>query len=279
MFPYYILKARVVAAIEEPCNGKGQVSIGAIEPYYFTGMSISNLELSSRDNNIDRKIAAFNQVRGRASLFSIIFGRPNVTFYIKAGKGEIEGRARQSDDGVDLAADFDDFDISNINWFKTHLGMDLIGKITGSFKLKAGRAGITTAEGKIDLGFENIKMPATELDIIGAKFPLPDLVFSKDKESRLTVQIAKGTATIDQLTLNGGDIELDIKGKIFLSKEISNCRLNLKGSFKLSDKFAETMPFLFVIEKQKQQDGSFPLLLTGRMASPTIKVGAFTLPL
>ena len=86
LFPYSVLKDRVASAIEEPFKGSVQVSIGEIEPYYFTGVSISNLEISSRVGDRLDKLIELQKIRGRASLFSLLFGNPDISFLIKAGK-------------------------------------------------------------------------------------------------------------------------------------------------------------------------------------------------
>ena len=116
-------------------------------------------------------------------------------------------------------------------------------------------------------------------NIGGAGIPLPETAITKGRDSRLKLTIDKGAVNVDEFRLAGGDLGLDLKGKVFLSTVLSNYRLNLTGSFAISDKLGQAIPFLFMAEKQKQADGSYPLTITGRLSEPAIKVGTFTLPL
>ena len=79
------------------------------------------------------------------------------------------------------------------------------------------------------------------------------------------------------MLISGGQGEL--KGKIFLSSRMANYRLNLRGQFSVSEKLNEAFPFLFIVDSQKKEDGSYPLSITGRISRPSIKIGTFTVPL
>ncbi|MFH1875122.1 MAG: type II secretion system protein GspN [Pseudomonadota bacterium] len=279
LFPYNVLKERVAAAIEEPFGGAVEVSIGEIEPYYFTGVDISNLAIASRTEQELLQMIKLDRVRGRAKLFSLLFGKPDFSFYIKAGKGEISGSVDQLEDGFDLEVDFDEFDVSHIKWLPANLGLQLSGQIDGGVDLRVDRLRPARTEGSIDISFINLKLADSILKIAGGGFEMPSLVLTEKRGSRLKLQISKGTALIDMFKFEGGDLELDMKGKAFLGNSLDNLRLNISGSFKVSEKLAKELPFLFIVQKQKQQDGSYPLSVSGRINSPAIKIGTFTVPL
>jgi len=279
MFPYEILKDRVASAIEEPLARQVEVSIGDIEPYYFTGLEISDMKLVGRTNGEARPLAEFGKVRVRAALFSLIFGNPRISFLIKSGKGEIAGSAKQTDEGFDIDVDLDDFDVGSVKWLESQSGIKLSGKLSGNVTLKIDRARPVRTAGKVDLSLDDFKLGQSQLTAGGANIPIPDMVITKGRGSRLKFTIDKGAVNIDEFKLSDGDLGLDLKGKLFLSTVLSNYRLNLTGSFRASDKLTEAFPLLFMVEKQKQADGSYPLTVTGRLSEPSIKVGTFTLPL
>ncbi len=279
MFPYEVLKERVAAAIEGPLGGTVEVSIGEIEPYYFTGVDVSDLEISARTEDELLQMIKLDRVLGRAQLFSLIFGKPDISFYVRAGDGEISGNLDQNEDGFDLEVDFDEFNISNISWLKTHLGLNLSGEIDGEVDMRIDRLRPARTEGSIDISFINLKLADSILKVAGGGFEVPGLVLSEKRDSRLKLQINKGTALVDMFKFSGGDLQLDMKGKAFLANSIQNLRLNISGSFNVSEKLAQELPFLFIVKKQKQQDGSYPLSISGRLSSPAIKIGTFTVPL
>ncbi len=279
MFPYDILKDRVAAAIEGPFDRSVEVSMEKIEPYYFTGVEINGLKLTHRADGDPKPVAELDRVRARASFFSLLFGSPRISFFIKAGKGELEGSARQSEEGFDIDMDMDDFDIATLKVIESLYGVKLSGLMSGNVDLKIDRARPVRTSGKIDISLDDFKLAASQLTAGGANIPIPDMVITKGRGSRLKMTIDKGAVSIDEFRLADGDLGLDIKGKIFLSTVVSNYRLNLSGSFRVSDKLEEAIPFLFMAERQKQQDGSYPLAVTGRIAEPAVKIGTFTLPL
>jgi type II secretion system protein N len=279
MFPYDILKDRVASAIEEPLGRAVEVSIGELRPYYFTGVSISNLSLTSRTAGESTPLAEFEKVRVRATLFSLLLGNPRVSFFIQSGKGEIAGSARQTEEGFDISVDLDNFDVGSIKWLESQVGLKLGGRLGGSVDLKIDRLRPVRTTGKIDLSFDDFKVAASQVTIGEVNIPIPDAVLTKGRGSRLKLSIDKGAVNVDEFRLADGDLQLDVKGKIFLSTVLSNYRLNLTGSFRVSDKLSEAFPLLFMAEKQKQPDGSYPLTVSGRLSEPSIKIGTFTLPL
>jgi type II secretion system protein N len=151
--------------------------------------------------------------------------------------------------------------------------------LDGEVNLLVDRLRANQTEGKIDVSFQNFNLKASDLKVAGTTMALPDMVFSQKKGSRMKLDITRGQATVDIFTFEGGDLELNLKGKIFLAASWQTYRLNLTGSFKMSEKLAEAFPFLFIIERQKQQDGSFPLAVSGRLTAPNIRIGTFSVPL
>jgi len=279
MFPYEMLKDRVASAIERPFGGTVEVSIGKMEPYYFTGFIITNLKLIDRSQEEPKPLVEIQRVRARASLFSLLLGNPSFTFLIRSQKGEIAGSARQIEEGFDLDVDVDGFDVGAIKWLESRFGIKLTGEVGGSVVLKVDRTRPARTTGKIDLSLDDFKIVSSQITLMGSNIPLPDLVITKGRGSRIKLVIDKGTVSVDEFRLAEGDFSFDLKGKVFLSTVLANYRLNLNGSFRVSDKLNEAVPILFMVEKQKQQDGSYPLSITGRVSEPSIKIGTFTVPL
>jgi len=278
VFPYNLLKGRVEAVIQEQLGRSIEVSIDKIEPYYFTGVSISKLSLSMFSNGGSRSIIELQKVRGRISFFSLIFGSPRVNFFAKSGKGKIEGSMKQTDVGFDIKLKLDNFDISSVKWFSSFVGLDISGFISGDIDLSVDRSRFVKSKGKVNIKFKNLKVNPSNITISDIAIPVPEIIFSKAQNSQLRVEIDRGTATINELKFSEGDLEMNMTGKVFMSSVISNYRLNLSGSFSVSEKLAKDIPYLIMVENQKQQDGSYPLSITGRISSPLIKIGTFTLP-
>lgn len=279
LFPYASLKDRISGLIERELGQGLEVSIDNLKPYWFTGVEVGGMYVGASGSERAAALVDFKKVRARASLFSLIFGRPHVSFYIEIGKGEIEGSFTQTDEVLSIDAGLDDVDIGNLKIIAARTGLNVSSKIDGQVSLRIDKQKFLRSTGRIQISPMDLQIAVSELKIGEMTMPLPDLVFSKGRESEIELKIEKGTINIDSFKLAGGDLTAALAGKIFLSTTFENYRLNLSGSFETSKKLADALPFLFIIEQQKQPNGSYPLSITGRLAKPSVKVGSFTIPL
>ncbi len=279
MFPYDAVKERVIGMIESGIGGDLEVNIDSLEPYWFSGVDLSGLTIAPPGGGKAKALIKVNRVRARAGIFSLIFKSPSVSFDVEMGDGEISGTVRQSEDTIAVESRLDDIDLSNLRFISVQTGLNLSSRIDGRVSLRVDRQNPIRSSGSVTLELMDLKIKASELKVAGAEMPLPELVFAKGRESRVKLDIGRGTVTFEDLKLTGGDLGLDIKGKLFLSSRAENYRFNLNGSFTVTEKLSEAFPFLFIVEQQKQEDGSYPLSVTGRLARPSIKIGTFTVPL
>jgi len=280
MFPYESLKERLVSGIERQLGGQIEVSAGEFEPYWITGFEIKKLAFNTRDDNGKAMNAiTLDKLRVRVALLSLIIGSPRVSYYMRAGKGEIEGAARQTAEGIEFDADFDDFDISAIGILSSRYGLKLSGILDGYVEMKIDRRRVARSSGTVELDLKNLKLGESNAQLGPMEMPVPPLIITKAKGSSIKMTVYKGAVLVDKLVFAGGDLGLDVNGKIFLSNTFPNSRFNLKGSFTASPALDKALPFLFIVEKEKKADGSYPFSVTGRISSPVIKVGNFTLPL
>ncbi|MFH0800580.1 MAG: type II secretion system protein GspN [Pseudomonadota bacterium] len=279
-FPYEVLKDRITGAIEQQLGGGVEVDMKDLKPYWFTGVDVSGLTIGAAGGGGKAApLVECKRVRARASFFSLLFGRPSVSFDIKIGKGEIFGSASQSDEVFSVDADLDGVDLGNFKFIPSSTGLSVSSKISGSVVLHVDRQNPANSTGSLSLSLPELKVAASEVKLGEMAVPLPDFVISNGRESRMKLDVGKGTITLENFKLSGGDLGVDLKGKVFLSTKLENYRFNLNGSFTVSKKLSDALPFLFIVEQQKQQDGSYPLSVTGRIVKPTIKVGTFTVPM
>lgn len=278
-FPYDVLKDRITSSVEKQIGAGLEIQIEGLKPYWFTGVDIRGAYITEPGRDKSSALVEFKRVIARASIFSLIFGRPNVSFDIEIGKGEISGSFRQTDEILDVRADIDDLDLGAVKIVFERLGLKLTSRIGGHVELKIDRQRAIRSSGKITLAPVDFRISQSEFKLNDLSLPLPDLVLSRGRESNIKLDIGKGAVTIESFKLAGEDLNLDLTGKIFLASTIDNCRLNLSGLFTLQKKLSDALPFLFIVEQQKQPDGSYPLTLTGRLAKPAMKIGAFTVPM
>ena len=279
VFPYDALKDRIFSAIEQQLGGGLSVSAKGFAPYWVTGADISGLSIEGSGPAGTVELLNLKRVRARASLLSLLVGGRRLSFHIETGKGVVEGNARVAEDQISFDAEIDNLDLGTLPFLTTITGLKFGSKISGNVQLQIDRAQPVRSSGEISLAIDDLHIAATELKFGDAPLPLPDLTIAKGRESQIKIAIGKGTATVESFRFANGDLPLDLKGKIFLSNKLDNYRLNLTGSFSASPKLSEAVPLLFIVDAQKQEDGSYPLSLSGRLGKPAIKVGTFTVPL
>lgn len=277
-FPYDILKDRITGMIEQQAGGL-EVSINKLEPYWLTGVEVEGFSIGEPGGDRSKALIECRRVRARASLFSLIFGNPHVSFDVELGEGEISGTVKQTEEALAIDAEMNDVDLGNLKLIGARTGLSIGSRIDGEVSLYIDRQRPLRSTGKVSLTLADMHIAASEVKLGEMTLPLPDLVISKGRESQIKLDVGKGTVSVENFKLAGGDLVLDLKGKIFLSTKLENYRFNLNGSFLPSKKLADALPFLFIIEQQKQEDGSYPITITGRLEKPSIKIGTFTVPL
>lgn len=280
MFPYDVLKDRAMSIAEARLGAGVEVDIKKLSPYWFSGVDIRGLTIRQRGAGSDViELLSLSRLYARASLISLIVGSPRVSFTAEIGDGEITGEISLADDVVAIDADFDDVNLASFKIIAARSGLMLSSRFDGELSLRIDSQKPIRSTGKVDLRLVDFKIASSELKISEAVLPLPDLILAKGRESQIKIEIGKGTISFDSVKLAGGDLGLDLKGKIFLSSKMENYRFNINGAFTVSQKLSDALPFLFIIEPQKQEDGSYPVAIAGRLERPSIKIGTFSVPL
>lgn len=279
MFPYDVVKERIETTIEQQIGGGVEVTIAEFEPYFFSGIEVHDVNVRSFSGSEEVPLLKIDRARARLAILPKLFGKTRVRFSITLGEGSIRGSAAQGAEFLDIDLDLSEVDLASVQLLASRLGLQIASRIDGTVELSIDRERPLRSTGKIDLVFDDLSLGASELKVAGAGIPIPAMVLAHGRESVLSSSLGKGALSFDTFKLSGGDLGLDVKGKIFLSNTVENYRLNLNGSFSASEKMNEALPFLFIVEKQRRPDGSYPITITGRAARPSIKVGTFTIPL
>jgi type II secretion system protein N len=277
--PYDVIKDRVLGMVEQQVGASYSVNIEKLSPYWFTGVEIKGLSIKKPGAGKGDVFLNVREAKARASIFSLLLGTPSISFDMDMGKGEMSGSFKRSDETADLSVEMSDIDLKSLAFVTKKIGIMISSKIDGEINLKVDRQRPIRSEGQIAFDLDDMKIAATELKLGEMTMPLPDIVLSQGSGSEVKLEVGQGTLAVKSFKLTGGDLELDLTGKVFLSNDPNNYRFNLNGSFKASETLGKALPFLFIVEKQKREDGSFPISITGRLAKPSVKIGTFVLPL
>ena len=277
-FPYDVLKDRLITSAETQLGSEYDVMVGSFSPSFFTGAVLKQVKIVKRDGENVSTVWEAQKVKVRASIASILFGKTNVSFSFKNQKSSASGSLKYTDDGFVLDADFSNLNLGDFGFLSPSGTSKLISSIDGDVKLNINSKQLVQSTGVANLSLDDMHFSDGELKLgEGIDFTVPELAFSKG--GKISLELSKGAIKVKEFKTGDADFKLDVSGDVFLSSILKNYRMNLKGTFAVTPKLEQAIPVLFMIEKQRSADGTYPLNITGRISQPSIKIGDFTLPL
>lgn len=279
MFPADALKGRVMAVLEEALGSEYQVEIGSFGLSRLTGAVMKEVSVSRIEEGKKMPVWKADKIRGRAGIFSLIFGSPKIRFDIQSEAGRFRGVAHQAEEGWFVEADLKGIDLSKFPLVRKTTGLQLNSQIEGALSFQYNPKQPLNTTGEFQLVIEKLILKKSELTLgeMGT-FPLPDLSLASS-ESAIKAKLEKGSINFDQLELKGDDFLLELKGRIFLAAQMINYRMNLQGKFRFSPKIWQVLdpvlPEKFVTElkKQKGAEETLPINFDGPFSSPQIYSG------
>ena len=280
MFPMDALKHRFVGEIEKALGPSFEVSVEDLDTHWLSGVTLQSFELLKRSEGQALPAWKAKELTAGVGIFSLLFGSPKIYFSVDMENGELNGKVQKKNKDWYFHCELSDVDLKEFPILKAELGLNAASDISGNIDFVYDPAEPLRASGEIRLQFDRLELLASEVKLgeMGI-FSLPALLFSKGN-SKLEAKIERGAVSVDRFNFADGDLGLDITGKIYLGQTLDRYRLNLRGNFEMSQKLGEAISLVTAfIEKQKGEDGKYPLSVTGPMNRPHIKIGAMSLPL
>jgi type II secretion system protein N len=284
LFPTEAVKSRVINQIENQTQGRYKVDIKDLSLTMFGNLKLKEVKVTEVAGTDQKPLFESPKVKLIVSYLSLLSNHIKSDFYIKGTKGEVEGSVSQEGDEFLLDLDFDEYSLADVGWFAAEAKVPLKGKLDGEFNVRVNRMDYTQDTGKINLKFINLATASTSVSLDPstpeATVTLPPIKLTGEKGSVLIGEVKKGNLEISSFTLSGGDIKLDLKGRVLLqAKDLADYRLNLQGFFQIADPIMKALPIAFLLESQKTPNGDYPLQIGGRLGKPTIRIGTFNLPI
>lgn len=283
MLPVETLKQRVILSLEKKLGSDYQVRIEDLGTYRITGISLENLTIQKNFEGDFKPVVELSRLKGRAGLFSLLFGKPKFSFDAKIADAKIHGKVQRLDNGFKVEAAFKNLDVGKIPYVRLSSGLQMTSSIDGDVDILYNTKEKLRSEGSLGIAIEKLVLKKSTIPLgeMGT-FPLPDLDLAGG-DSRFQTKIQRGAMLVESLKLKGKDLGIDLKGRIFLAPQVSMYRLNLQGSFLFSPKLWEILdpllpePFATELKKQKGNDGNLPLSVSGQFSIPQVYSGSLKL--
>ncbi len=311
-FPYDRVRDRVVSEFEKsqrvPPGGPRQVlSIGKLEPSWFTGIVLKDVTLTSYPadpNKAPSKLVA-DEIRARVSLGSLLTSAKDLTFSAKALGGTIEGSVThklsqnqtpsapvpgKKDAGPKydrtVKLELDGISLAELGPLRDAIGTAVGGTLKGSIDVTYGETRIDKANGAVSFELENFwvsdgktpfKIPALKAVFGSEDITLPQINVGNVP---VAVTVKNGVATLEKMEGKGKDLELSVDGRIVLRESVPESDLGVNLKFKFNDSYKKkgesTAGLLLVLDSEpklrasKRPDGFYALRVHGPLANTIV---------
>jgi len=285
VFPYDALQSRVITEIQNQTGGRYQIDMKDMDISLFGSVTFDDLKVHEQAGAKKNLLLKTPKLKVGFSPLGMLSNKVDFDFYLEGNKkGEIEGSYALEDGTTLLEIEFDEFPLTEFRFLAKKAKVGLKGILEGEIDLKFDPENPSGNEGKIDIELENLSTDPTSITLDpgdpASAMSIPGIKLTGAKGSHIKASILKDKLDIQSIKFTGGDLDLDLKGSVSLKgRRPEDYRLDIKGGFKMSENLTKALPFLFIIEKQKNAQGVYPLTVTGRLGKPNIQIGKFRVPM
>lgn len=285
VFPEDAVESRVITEIENQTQGRYLIDTKDMDVSLLGSVTFKDLKLSEMVGGKKELMLQSPKLKVGFSPLGVLSQKVDFTFDLKGSKkGDLEGAIKKKDTQTDFALELDEYPLEELKFLGRVAKVNIKGLVDGDIDLQINTANPQSNDGEIDINLENIQTDATKISLDpndpAASFPIPPIKVTGPKGSHIKAEVKQNFLNINSVKLAGGDITLDLKGKISLNgRSFRDYRMDLNGNFRISDTLNKTLPIGFILDKQKAADGSYPLRISGRMGKPQIMIGKFRVPL
>lgn len=278
MLPLDPLKQRILSEVERKLGPEYQVKIGDIGTHWILGVRLEDISLSKSIDGKEAVLVKIDSFKARVGLFSLLFGSPNYRLEVQSEGTRISTRFKKWGEGWEMNGFFKEIDLGNIPFFRRKTGLKLGSSISGDFNLRLNPNQLLQTEGEIRVDVNRLNFAKGDVSLGEAGYlSFPDILFASSG-SGIKATVGERKINLETLRLKGKGFLLDLTGVVWLAQDPSQYRMNLKGSFQLPEDVWGLLDKLFSLEnlkKQKRDDGTYPLSVTGNISSPQVSSEGF----
>lgn len=276
LFPLDSVISHYLAKLEKETKGEYRISISSLDASLIFDTTFKDFRLYQKG----KEIFFAPTIDAGISIFALLSNSINVDFSAEYKRGEISGRILLSEDESVYDIDFNDVNLDELTFLNevlviSDIPLSLSGMIDGNVYLSLTRD-IKSSEGKINLKISNSKLNSISIKSMGLE--IPALLLS-DKSQPIEIEgiLEKAQITVSKLNIPGPDLMFKLNGTVKVNRQFALLRSSFEGYFSFADTVAQELPFLLLIEKQKNEEGFFPVNITGNLKRPKIMIGEMEL--
>lgn len=309
-FPYDRVRDKIIAEFDKsqrtpPGAPKQTLSIGKLEPSWFTGVILRDVALTTvpADPNKPASVLRADEVRARVSFGSLFSSAKDLTFSARAMGGTIEGSVThkattapatptpgKKDTGTKwdrtIKMELDGISLAELTPLRDAVGTAVGGTLKGTIDVTYGETRIDKANGTLALEVENFwisdgktpfKVPALKAVFGSEDITLPQIVIGNVP---VQIGVKNGVATIEKFEGKGKDLELNVDGRVVLRESMAESDLGIGLRFRFNDTYKKkgesTAGLLLLLDSEpklrasKRPDGFYALRAQGLLGNPIV---------
>lgn len=264
-------------------RGFPNVTMNKVSLWRLSGVSVDGLKVMWPAGAKSLPLTlSVDSLKGRAGIFSLLTSKRQFSV-----KGNFYGGTLDAQVGVsktsglsNISLSLEKLDLAKLDFLETVVGSPLKGLLhidadisAASQMSKDGDGTVKLILDKASFGPGNINLPPGGFV---SSIAVPEIKLGK---LNLELSLEKGQLNSKSVTLNGGDLEADVKLTIILGRSIHNTRIEGNGWFSLKKEFVaanETFKMLFdlipELRAAQQGDGKVAFSIRGALARPQFKL-------
>jgi len=256
-FPMDALRGRILAEFERQQRYGRSASepvmtleIGELDTYWLSGIELEDLKLTVPPK-VDKPKAAFpgldaakdtaepsvieiEHVHARVRLLPLLVGKVMVDFRVEAFGGTVRGSAPYASVG-NVEVELERIHLDRIAPLRSMLqNQPIFGVLSGAVLLTPEDGKFAKAIGKVDLQLDEVSLFDGKSKLFGVALPAAQI-----GRMTLAAKADKGLLTIEELSVQGKDLELAGEGKVRLNETYKRSSADLYLKFKFADGYRD----------------------------------------
>jgi len=259
-FPMGALRGRILAEFERqqrygrPGNEPVMtLEIGDLDTYWLSGIELEHVKLTVPPRaekpkagmgglNLGSKdaeppapsVIAIERFHARVRILPLLLGRVMVDFHLDAFGGTIHGSAPYASPGK-VEVEIENVHLEQVEPLKAMVqNQPLFGVLHGTIMLQPEEGKFAKASGKVDLQIDDVSMFDGKSKLMGLALPTAQI-----GRVALAAKADKGQLEIEELSVQGKDLELSGEGKIRLNESYKRSTADLFLKFKFTDAYRD----------------------------------------
>lgn len=256
-FPMDALRGRILAEFERQQRYGRSASepvmtleIGELDTYWFSGIELEDLRLTvppradkpkgafpgleAAKEPTEPSVIEIEHFHARVRLLPLLLGRVMVDFRLDAFGGTVRGSAPYASDG-NVEVELEGIHLDRIAPLKAMVqNQPLFGVLSGNVTLTPEDGKFAKANGKVDLQVDEVSLFDGKSRLFGVALPTAHI-----GRITLAAKADKGLLTIEELSVQGKDLELAGEGKIRLSETYKRSTADVFLKFKFADAYRD----------------------------------------